>query len=59
MRGRTLSIWYTLTRMGLAIGALGLGTLSSLFGFTAPLTAAGLTTAAAVAAIWRREKPSA
>ena len=57
MRGRTLSIWYTLTRTGLAFGALGLGTLASLFGFTAPLAIAGLVTTGVAAVIWRRQRP--
>ncbi len=59
MRGRTLSIWYTLTRVGLALGALVLGGLASLFGFTAPLIAAGLISAVTAAVVWRRQtKPS-
>lgn len=56
MRGRTISIWYTLTRVGLAVGAMILGTLASLFGFAAPLFAAGLITALAAAVIWRRRR---
>lgn len=55
MRGRTLSIWYTLTRVGLALGALILGGLASLFGFTAPLFAAGLISAVTAAVVWRRQ----
>ena len=54
MRGRTISIWYTMTRVGLAFGALILGTLADLFGFAAPLCAAGLITAVSAAVIWRR-----
>jgi MFS family permease len=53
MRGRTLSIWYTSTRVALALGALLLGGLASVFGFTGPLVAAGLVTAVTAAAIWR------
>jgi MFS family permease len=54
MRGRTISIWYTLTRVGLAAGALILGTLANMFGFAGPLCAAGLITAVTAAVIWRR-----
>ena len=56
MRGRTLSIWFTLTRMGPAMGAMALGALSSWMGFTAPFCAAGLLTAAAAAFVWRQER---
>jgi MFS family permease len=61
MRGRALSIWYTLTRTGLAVGALLLGILSSVFGFTWPIFAAGAITSAAAYLIWRRrdKTPSA
>jgi len=44
MRGRALSIWYTATRAALALGAITLGALASVFGFTAPLLAAGVLT---------------
>ncbi len=44
MRGRALSIWYTATRAALALGAISLGALASVFGFTAPLLAAGVLT---------------
>ncbi len=54
MRGRTISIWYTITRVGLAFGALILGTLADAFGFAVPLAAAGLITAVTAAAIWHR-----
>ena len=55
MRGRTLSVWYTVTRVGPALGALILGSLSSTFGFSRPLFAAGLVSAAAAAAtLWFR-----
>ena len=49
MRGRSLSVWYTITRAGPAIGALVLGTLSTKFGFEGPLFAAGALTATAAA----------
>ncbi|MDX2222617.1 MAG: MFS transporter [Rhodospirillaceae bacterium] len=50
MRGRALSVWYTITRAGPAIGALVLGSAANRFGFEAPLMAAGLITAAVAAA---------
>jgi MFS family permease len=50
MRGRSLSVWYTITRAGPALGALGLGTLANTFGFEGPLFAAGTITAALAAA---------
>ena len=49
MRGRSLSVWYTITRAGPAIGALVLGALANTFGFEGPLFAAGAITAAAAA----------
>ncbi|MBL8630265.1 MAG: MFS transporter [Rhodospirillaceae bacterium] len=49
MRGRALSVWYTITRAGPAIGALVLGTLANKFGFEGPLFAAGAITAATAA----------
>ena len=49
MRGRSLSVWYTITRAGPAIGALVLGALANTFGFESPLFAAGAITAAAAA----------
>ena len=49
MRGRALSVWYTITRSLPAIGALLLGWLSSHFGFEGPLFAAGVITAVAAA----------
>lgn len=56
MRGRALSVWYTITRSLPAIGALLLGWLSSHFGFEAPLFAAGAITAAAAAfSLFRRD----
>lgn len=58
MRGRTMSIWFTLTRLGPAAGAMGLGTLASLMGFTIPLAAGGLITAISAALVWKyRKKP--
>ena len=56
MRGRVLSIWYTATRAGLALGAILLGTLASAFGFTWPLLGAGLATFA-FALLAGRSKP--
>lgn len=56
MRGRTLSIWFTLTRVGPALGALALGGLSNWLGFTAPIFAAGVLTAAAAVLVWRKER---
>jgi MFS family permease len=47
MRGRSLSVWYTITRAGPAIGALGLGSLATTFGFEGPLFAAGALSALA------------
>jgi MFS family permease len=49
MRGRTLSIWYLVTRVGPALGGLLLGTLATLMGFRIPIAAAGLTVAATAA----------
>jgi len=61
MRGRTLSIWFTLTRIGPAMGALALGALSSWLGFTGPVFAAGLITAVAALWVWygHRKRPAA
>ncbi len=57
MRGRTLSVWYAITRFGPAIGALGLGLLSQAFGFTGPVFLAGIIVAAsAFAVIIRRRR---
>lgn len=47
MRARTLSTWYTLTRVGLAVGALVLGAIAQVAGFTVPLVLAGVLTLAA------------
>jgi MFS family permease len=49
MRGRSLSVWYTITRAGPAIGAVVLGSLANKFGFEGPLFAAGAITAVAAA----------
>lgn len=59
MRGRTLSVWYAITRFGPAMGALILGTLSQAFGFTGPVFLAGfiVATAAAVFIVRRRKAP--
>jgi len=56
MRGRALSVWFTITRVGPAIGALGLGSLASIFGFAHPLFFAGITTAAVAAVLMLRQK---
>jgi MFS family permease len=50
MRGRSLSVWYTITRTGPAIGALMLGSAANVFGFAAPLLTAGVITAVVAAA---------
>ncbi|MHB1204506.1 MAG: MFS transporter [Rhodospirillaceae bacterium] len=49
MRGRTLSIWYLVTRVGPAMGGLLLGSLASLMGFRIPIASAGLIVAATAA----------
>lgn len=46
MRGRTVSLWYLVTRVGPAIGGMALGSLASLLGFRIPIIAAGFLTAA-------------
>jgi len=46
MRARTLSTWYTLTRVGIAFGALIMGAVAHATGFTFPLVAAGVLTVA-------------
>ncbi len=51
MRGRTVSLWYLVTRVGPACGGMALGSLASLLGFRIPIMAAGLLTAL-VAAIF-------
>lgn len=57
MRGRTLSVWYAITRFGPAMGALGLGALSQAYGFTGPIFVAGFIVAiTATAFILRRRK---
>jgi MFS family permease len=54
MRARSLSVWYTVTRIFPAVGALGLGTIANYTGFQPPLFAAGaLTVAAASFMLWR------
>ncbi|MGE4062150.1 MAG: MFS transporter [Rhodospirillaceae bacterium] len=47
MRARTISTWYTVTRVGLALGALIQGAAASITGFAAPLITAGALTAIA------------
>ena len=56
MRGRALSAWYTVTRVGPAFGVMGLGYLSSLFGFSKPLFCAGLISAAVAAITYYRKR---
>lgn len=58
MRGRALSVWYTITRAGPAVGALILGWLASQFGFEWPLFAAGAITAATAAFTWFMLRPA-
>lgn len=41
MRARTISTWYTITRVGLAVGSLIQGAIAHLAGFTVPLVLAG------------------
>jgi predicted MFS family arabinose efflux permease len=53
MRARTISTWYTVTRVGVAAGALILGAVASVAGFTVPLVAAGVLTSAAGLAFYR------
>lgn len=57
MRGRSMSVWYTMTRAGPAIGAVALGSAASAFGFEKPLFAAGMLSAMAAAIIWWRNHP--
>jgi MFS family permease len=57
MRGRALSVWYTITRAGPASGALLLGSLSTAFGFKGPLFVAGAITAATAAIALYRKRP--
>jgi MFS family permease len=44
MRARTISTWYTVTRVGLASGALIQGTVANVTGFAFPLVSAGVLT---------------
>ena len=57
MRGRSMSVWYTLTRAGPAVGAVMLGSAASAFGFQKPLVVVGLLSAIAAAAMWWRNHP--
>lgn len=57
MRGRALSVWYTITRTGPALGAITVGTLASHFGFRMPLFAAGTITALVALATLLIRKP--
>lgn len=59
MRGRTLSIWFTLTRIGPALGAVTLGALSSWLGFTGPVFAAGSITVIAALWVWHGHRKTA
>jgi len=56
MRARTISTWYTVTRVGLAVGALIQGAVAHITGFTAPLVAAGLLTATTGLVVYRMQK---
>jgi MFS family permease len=47
MRGRTVSLWYLVTRVGPALGGMMLGALASLLGFRVPIIAAGFIAAGA------------
>lgn len=47
MRARTISTWYTVTRVGLALGALIQGAIANVTGFSFPLVLAGVLTLAA------------
>ncbi len=49
MRGRTVSLWYLVTRVGPALGGMMLGSLASLLGFRIPIVAAGCITAGVAA----------
>ncbi len=53
MRARTISTWYTVTRVGVASGALILGAVASVAGFTVPLVAAGVLTSVAGLSFYR------
>lgn len=53
MRARTISTWYTVTRVGVASGALILGAIASVAGFTLPLVAAGVLTTVAGLTFYR------
>jgi predicted MFS family arabinose efflux permease len=58
MRARSISTWYTVTRVGVASGALLLGAIASVAGFTIPLVTAGvLTTVAGL--VFYRARPKA
>ena len=54
VRGRVLSLWWTLMRGGAALGALFLGALAEVFGFQWPMAIAGIVTMAAALAVIRR-----
>lgn len=47
MRARAISTWYTVTRVGAALGALILGGIANVTGFTFPLVMAGALTLSA------------
>lgn len=58
MRARTISTWYTVTRVGVATGALILGAAAQVSGFAAPLAVAGgLTFLAGL--VYARPRPGA
>ena len=55
MRGRSMSVWYTITRAGPALGAVMLGSAASVFGFQKPLFVAGMLSALVAAGMWWRQ----
>jgi MFS family permease len=57
MRARTISTWYTITRVGLAVGALIQGAIAQVAGFTMPLVLAGALTVATGVYFYRSHKP--
>jgi predicted MFS family arabinose efflux permease len=58
MRARTISTWYTVTRVGLALGAAAQGAIAQVTGFAVPLVLAGALTAAAGVYFYRTHKPT-
>ena len=56
MRARSISTWYTVTRVGVALGALILGAVANVAGFAAPLAVAGGLTFFAGIAFYRARR---